>query len=526
MSRSAPPPHARPGRRRSAAIAAAVVVLAGAAGSGAIAATRPPADRGAETIPAVEHFAWHEAAPYPIDRFEGNGLAAFGRLWVLGGFGKYTTQASPRSDAYDPATDTWTRIADLPFNATHSPAVPVGTDIWLIGGFIGNHPGLSTKEVWVYDTTTDTWSRGPDLPQPRGAGGAALVGGMLHYFGGVNRRTHSTDYGSEPDHWALDLADPAAGWQPRADVPKPRNHLSGATLGGAIYAIGGQIGGEDDGNQDEVDRYDPETDTWTRVADMPTARGHISASTFVLGGRIVVGGGTNNGNRPSTDMAAYDPRADDWGVLPPLPAGRKTPVMGAIGGRLVSSTGYGGVGTDTTWVSNGFPFDVTPEPAPPPPAPGSPQAPPPAQPQTGPSTEPAAPAAHGRHGARGRIRVTLRQLRIDQRIAQAALRRVRALEATVLGRPAPRPPRSGAKDRVTLTARQLRINQRVARVALRRVLVLEARIDGRPPPPKARHLRGVRVTLTARQLLINQRISQAVLRRVHDLAERVAGGAP
>jgi hypothetical protein len=216
-------------------------------------------------------------------------------------------------------------------------------------------------------------------------------------------------------------------------------------------------------------------------------------------------------------MAAYDPATDTWTVLPPLPAGRKTPVMGAIGGRLVSSTGYGGVGTDTTWISNGFPFDVTPEPGAP--APGAPPAPPPAQPQTGPARTPS-PPIH-----RDRVYVTVAQLRIDQRIAQAALRRVRRLEAIVLGRPAPRFPRSRG-GRIALTAGQLRINQRVARAALRRVLVLEARLDGRPPPPRARRPRGVRVTLSARQLLINQRISQAVLRRVDQLAERVAGATP
>jgi hypothetical protein len=491
-------------RRAGAVLAAASLAIAG-----------PSAERAVGASTAAAAFAWATATPHPIERFESNGLAAFGRLWVLGGFGRYTTEASPRSDVYDPATGAWARIADMPVNVTHSPAVLVGTTIWVLGGFVGNHPGLSTDDVWTYDTATDTWSPGPDLPAPRGAGGAAVLDGVMHYFGGVDRLTHSTAYGSEPDHWALDVANPAAGWQPRADLPKARNHLAGAALGAYIYAIGGQIGGEDTGNQSRVDRYDPATDTWHQVADMPTARGHISASTFVLGGRIVVGGGTNNGNVPSPDMASYDGATDAWQVLPSLPAGRKTPVMGAIGGRLVSSTGYGGTGTDTTWVSTTLPFAVPPEPSPPTP-PAEPQAPPPPPPR---------PAHH----PRDRIPVTLAQLKIDQRIAQAALRRVRALEAIVLGRPAPpRRPRPGARTHLTLTAGQLRINQRVARTALRRVHVLEARLDGRPPP-RADHLRGARVTLSARQLLINQRISQAVLRRVEELAARVdarmAGGA-
>jgi len=140
---------------------------------------------------AAEPFLWQEATPHPIERFESNGLAAHGRLWVIGGFGRWTTQASPRSDVYDPATDTWTRIADMPVNVTHSPAVLGGEDIWFLGGFVGNHPGPSTSEVWRYDTSTNIWSPGPSLPEPRGAGGAALLGDKLHYFGGANRETGS-----------------------------------------------------------------------------------------------------------------------------------------------------------------------------------------------------------------------------------------------------------------------------------------------------------------------------------------------
>jgi len=286
---------------------------------------------------------------------------------VIGGFGRYTTQASPRSDAYDPATGSWKRIADMPVNVTHSPAVLVGDVIWVLGGFVGNHPGPSTKDVWRYDISSNAWSRGPSLPAPRGAGAAAVVNGKIHFFGGGDRRPGTTNFPDEAEHWALDLANQSAGWKPRADLPGARDHLAGAALGGTVYAIGGQIGGESSGNQRRVDRYNPTTNSWSRAADMPTARGHITASAFVVNGKLIVGGGTNNGNVPSKDMASYDPSSNSWTVLPPLPSGRKTPVMGLIGGRLVSSTGYNGTGTRTTWVST--PLSGSPPPPPPDPAP-------------------------------------------------------------------------------------------------------------------------------------------------------------
>jgi hypothetical protein len=123
-----------------------------------------------------------------------------------------------------------------------------------------------------------------------------------------------------------------------------------------------------------------------------------------------------------------------------------------------------------------------------------------------------------RAGRPDRVALSVRQLRINQRIAQAALRRVRALEARVAGRRVPRRPR-GAADRVRLTRGQLIVNQRISQAALRRVAALEARLEGRRPPARAPQAAPSRIRLTAGQLLIDQRIAQAALRRVAALEE-------
>ena len=94
-----------------------------------------------------------------------------GIVYVFGGFndeGSDNTSIPLQSecDAYDPATNTWTRLQDFPEPFTHSEEVVVGTNIWFIGGYIGNHPGPGTTHVWVYDTTDDTWTRGPICRKP------------------------------------------------------------------------------------------------------------------------------------------------------------------------------------------------------------------------------------------------------------------------------------------------------------------------------------------------------------------------
>ncbi|MDX6556881.1 MAG: hypothetical protein QOD86_3076 [Miltoncostaeaceae bacterium] len=151
------------------------------------------------------------------------------------------------------------------------------------------------------------------------------------------------------------------------------------------------------------------------------------------------------------------------------------------------------------------------------PVPGEPD--PEAQPPT--TTDPDATPRPPRGNPRpGRVKLSEGQLRINQRIAQAALRRARALEARLAGRPVPRRPRS-ERGTVRLTRAQLAVNQRISQTALRRIARLEARIEGRTPPRRPEAGQG-RIALTAGQLLIDQRIAQAALRRIAALEEALA----
>jgi hypothetical protein len=138
----------------------------------------------------------------------------------------------------------------------------------------------------------------------------------------------------------------------------------------------------------------------------------------------------------------------------------------------------------------------------------------------------AAPARAGRAGSgRARARrpdrltLTARQLRINQRIGQAAIRRLAVVEARMTGRPVPRSGARRTRDRVRLDARQLRINQRIYQAGVRRATKLESHPDPVPAGPRSR---SGRVRLSVRQLLINQRIAQAAVRRANALLDRVS----
>ncbi len=313
---------------------------------------------------AADPLVWATKSSCPLIRYEAVGGAAAGKLFEFSGF--YTNGASilttAECNAYDPASDSWTIITSIPQPTTHSGQV-ADTDqsnnqtYWLAGGFVGDDPGPTTNQVWKYSINGNYWSAGPPLPAPRAGGVLAKIGRVLHFFGGTVRSSGIwTDYGT---HWTLGL-DSGTSWQTTtstgqllAPMPNPRNHMGGIALNGKLYAIGGQHkGNESTAPQDELDIYDPATNTWTQAAPMPRPIGHITSNVLVRDGRIVVVSGVTTGKVILPNVIEYDPLTNSWSELTPLPAGRQSPVSGLIGTQMVVTCGLiNGQPQNQTWVA-------------------------------------------------------------------------------------------------------------------------------------------------------------------------------
>ena len=82
---------------------------------------------------------------------------------------------------YDPATDTWTRKADLPIASSHNEGSTfvIGSKIFTLAGMIGLD--RQSASVRVYDTLTDEWSVLADLPDARIESAAGLWGGRVYF---------------------------------------------------------------------------------------------------------------------------------------------------------------------------------------------------------------------------------------------------------------------------------------------------------------------------------------------------------
>lgn len=284
---------------------------------------------------------WTTVARSPIARSETASATVDGKLYVFGGFVKSTVNPIPkpisRSDVYNPANNTWTRIADLPNALTHTATAVDGRNIYLAGGYPGKPGGgqrYATTAVWRYNVDTNTWLAMPSLPQARGGGALERLNRQLHFFGGsdINRADKNNP-------WVLSL-DNGTKWTTAAPLPNPVNHLGSAVLSSKIYAIGGQRGQDRDlVTQSTVYRWEPAKQNWTQAARLPSPRSHIAAATFVMNGRIIVAGGEIVHGKSVATVTAYNPLSNSWQALTPLPAPRHSGAAGSIGNQIFYTTG-------------------------------------------------------------------------------------------------------------------------------------------------------------------------------------------
>jgi len=157
----------------------------------------------------------------PTARIQMKANVVNGKIYLIGGRtgGQYSTVAL--NEVYDPAHNSWTTKAAVPYPVVDYAFAVVKNKMYLIGGqdeFL--HESMDAAFNKIYDVETDSWSQGAPIPV------APLIG--------------------------------AAGATTGKMAPK------------RIYVIGGARGIGVHTNSNYV--YDPQLDVWSTAADMPTAR--------------------------------------------------------------------------------------------------------------------------------------------------------------------------------------------------------------------------------------------------------------
>jgi N-acetylneuraminic acid mutarotase len=157
----------------------------------------------------------------------------------------------------------------------------------------------------IYDPATDTWSRGADVPTPLAASGVAVDNARLYLIGGCD----AVNCG----HADVQVYDPAAdSWSTAARYAEPTAWLACGTLYGQIDCAGGQT---TTGGTSDAFAYDPSTDRWTSIAPLPI---DLAAMSYAVANNrlLVVGGATRNLQFVTNEGFSYDPDTDAWTALP------------------------------------------------------------------------------------------------------------------------------------------------------------------------------------------------------------------
>ena len=278
----------------------------------------------------------------PIGRIEPGVARLDGKVYVMGG---YTTVGSDpyggvtnRVDVFDTATNTWSRGADLPGPESHFGAATDGRLIYTAGGQVGKADFNSgTNAVYRYYPKAAVWHRYVDLPDVRYAGTLTFHDDHLYFFGGAS----GNRVVPQADAWRLDTRARDPRWEPIAGLVRPADHLGSAVVDGQIYLVGGEHGhGVSYVQHDDVFRYDPVRDRYTRLASLPTAgASHFEGNIVEHEGQIWVLGGRGNGNTRVTDVRSFDPAANVWTTYAGLPVGRFGGASWVDDGYLYFSTG-------------------------------------------------------------------------------------------------------------------------------------------------------------------------------------------
>jgi N-acetylneuraminic acid mutarotase len=170
---------------------------------------------------------WTDAASLPAPRGGHAAAVLNGRIHVIGGGNSVSTIDD--HNVYDPGTNTWSKRAMLPRAMGSPAAVVVAERLYSIGGRSGPD---DFGDVYVYDDGIDEWTAGVAI-DPRGTGGAAVVGKSIYYFGGELQRTSVV----LDTVLRLDLG--AKTWVEDTPLPTGRNFARAVLFRGRAYVVGG-----------------------------------------------------------------------------------------------------------------------------------------------------------------------------------------------------------------------------------------------------------------------------------------------
>jgi N-acetylneuraminic acid mutarotase len=199
---------------------------------------------GGEATPAVQVFdlaqaKWSAGPNLPSPRFSSVVELVGTVVHLVGGwsFDRSNNTSLASHSAFDVTSGAYLPGPFAPLSAArnHAYSGVIGGKLYVTGGRAPGHEaedGSNVASTEVYDPATDAWSPLPDLPTPRSGGASAVLDGKLYVLGGG--LPGNTVYN------AVHRFDPAAGtWAALPDMPIALTGHRAVAVGQDIYVVGG-----------------------------------------------------------------------------------------------------------------------------------------------------------------------------------------------------------------------------------------------------------------------------------------------
>ena len=259
---------------------------------------------------------WRVMAPLPIPRTEMAWAVAYrNRMHLVGGYAEQRVDR-PYHHAYDPASNQWQELAQLPRGANHVGVATLGERLYAFGGFIEQN---RTPHDEAFGFDGEKWTRVRRLPEACGAMACIALGKRIHLIGGAigSEMRRSID-------WHLVYDPQTDRYERRQPLPVARDHLGVVVVNDSIHVIGGRVDSFHT-NSNLHHSYDAAADRWNFRTPLPTARS--GQGCVVYRGKVFVMGGEGT-NRVYGQNEAWDPLADRWESHAPMMTPRHG--MGAV----------------------------------------------------------------------------------------------------------------------------------------------------------------------------------------------------
>jgi hypothetical protein len=219
---------------------------------------------------------------------------------MIGWGGGCCGDAEAGGAAYNPATNTWRKLAPSPLAAEQRPiGAWTGRELVLFVSGVDAADGKPSPARYAraaaYNPTTDTWRRIAPLPETRGGANAVWDGRELLVVGGTNARGAPATVGFA--------------YSPTTNLWRPLPSVESVGLGASAFWTGQLVlvSGE------QTAAYDPQANRWSRLPRMPlpAREGSVAVWTgqalIVFGGVVGTSAGTTTPPKYLADGAAFTP---------------------------------------------------------------------------------------------------------------------------------------------------------------------------------------------------------------------------